>query len=141
MVHECEYLYPGGRRCRRIPKRGDALCRDHKRARRLTHDEDPAFCRHIEAWANHLITLPLDVLAAEVALALSAMHPILESRFRRTHRLLFSRAEIAIAALVEELSSSHTAPAPHSGTTAHSASPHAQQNQLHPSHPGGSPRQ
>src|SRR6185312_8521370 len=93
MVHECAHRYSDGRRCRRIPKRGETLCRDHKRSRRRTPTEDPAFCRQMVAYTDRLITLPLDVLAAEVQFALAAMHPIFDSRFSRTWRLLFSRAE------------------------------------------------
>ncbi|HKO11875.1 MAG TPA: hypothetical protein VJV22_07905 [Acidobacteriaceae bacterium] len=139
-VHECHYLYPDGRRCRRIPKRGERLCRDHKRARRSTHTEDAAFTRQIEAYADRLMSLPLDVLAAEAAFALSAMSPILESRYRRTHRLLFSRAELAIAAFVDSLESRQTPPTPPAGISSRSAYPHALQNQMHPAHPEGPPR-
>ena len=139
-VHECAFRYPEGRRCRRIPKRGETLCRDHKRARRQTHTEDAAFTRQMEAYADRLMTLPLPHLAAEVQFALAAMQPILSSRFSRTYRLLFSRAEIAIATLAEELQSRQSPPAPLAGISSRSAYPHAQQNQMHPSHPGASPR-
>ena len=140
MVHECAYRYPDGRRCRRIPKRGETLCRDHKRSRRRTPTEDPAFCRQMVAYTDRLITLPLDVLAAEVQFALAAMHPIFDSRFSRTWRLLFSRAEIAVAALAEELQIRQTPPGPTPGIASHGAYPHASQNQVHPPHTGGSPR-
>ena len=140
MVHECNHRYPDGRRCRRIPKRGEPLCRDHKRSRRQPHTEDPAFIRQMEAYADRLITLPLDVLAAEVQFALAAMHPILDSRFSRTWRLLFNRAEIAVAALAEELQIRQRPPAPPAGISPVSAYAHAQQNQMHPPHLGGSPR-
>ena len=136
-VKECAYRYPDGRRCRRIPKRGEPLCRDHNRARRLTHTEDAAFRRQMEAYADRVITLPLPRLAAEVQFALSAMHPIFDGRFSRTWRVLFNRAEIAVAALDEELQIRQTPP---TGIASHSAYPHAQQNQMHPSHPAGSPR-
>ena len=135
MVPECTYLYPDGRRCRRIPKRGERLCRDHKRARRLTHTEDVAFSRHVEAYADRLIGLPLDVLAGEVGLALADMRPIIESRFGRTYRLLFSRAEIAVAALAEELKS--VPPPPDPGIASRSACAYPQPNQMHPPHFGG----
>jgi len=138
MVPECTYLYSDGRRCRRIPKRGERLCRDHKRARRLTHTEDAAFTRQVEAYADRLIGLPLDVLAGEVELALSGMEPILSSRFARTYRLLFSRAEIAVAALAEELKS--VPPPPNPGIASRSAYAHPQPNQMHPPHFGGLPR-
>ena len=140
MVHECAHRYPDSRRCRRIPKRGETLCRDHKRARGQPRAEDPAFTRQMEAYADRLITLPLDVLAAEVQFALAAMHPIFDSRFSRTWRLLFGRAEIAVAVLAEELQIRQTLPARPAGIASHGAYPHAQQNQLHPSHTGGSPR-
>jgi hypothetical protein len=140
MVHECAYLYPDGRRCRRIPKRGETLCRDHKRARRQPQTEDAAFTRQMEVYADRLMTLPLSRLAAEAQFALAAMQPILSSRFARTYRLLFSRAEIAVAALAEELQARQAAPARPAGISSDGAYPHAQQNQMHLSHPGGSPR-
>ena len=139
-VNECAYLYPEGRRCRRIPKRGERLCRDHKRARRQTHTEDAAFTRQMEAYADRLMTLPLSRLAAEAAFALSAMSPILESRFRRTHRLLFCRAELAIAALVDGLESRQSPPRPLPDISFDSAYAQVFQNQMHPSRPGGPPR-
>jgi hypothetical protein len=31
MVEECQFHYADGRHCRRIPKRGEVFCRDHRR--------------------------------------------------------------------------------------------------------------
>jgi hypothetical protein len=31
MVEECQFHYADGRHCRRIPKRGETFCRDHRR--------------------------------------------------------------------------------------------------------------
>lgn len=101
MLHECEYVYPTGRTCRRIPKRGERLCRDHKRARRLPSSEDAAFYRHLEIYDNHLRRLPPDRLADEVQYALIQLYPVLHGRLCRAHRLIFSRGLLAIATLTE----------------------------------------
>lgn len=100
-VQECEYLYPSGRTCRRIPKRGERLCRDHKRARRQPSSEDAAFYRNLQAWTEHLERLTVDQMAVEVLYALGELYPVLHSRLSRAHRLIFSRALLAIAELTE----------------------------------------
>jgi len=52
-------------------------------------------------------------------------------------RLLFSRAEIAVAAIAEELKFVQAPPDPLAGIAWHSAYAHRQQNQLHRSPTGG----
>jgi hypothetical protein len=101
MVHECTYLYSDGRRCRRIPKRGERLCRDHKNARRLPASEDAAYYRRLEIYDNHLRRLSPDQLAVELQFALVRLSQVLQRRLSRSHRLVFSCALLAIATLME----------------------------------------
>ncbi|HKR27138.1 MAG TPA: hypothetical protein VJS11_06770 [Acidobacteriaceae bacterium] len=101
MLQECQYAYPDGRTCRRIPKRGERLCRDHKNARRLPASEDAAYYRRLEIYDNHLRRLAPDQLAQEVQFALIRLYPVLQRRLSRAHRHIFSCALLAIATLTE----------------------------------------
>ncbi|HLJ79132.1 MAG TPA: hypothetical protein VKT75_17055 [Acidobacteriaceae bacterium] len=101
MLQECQYAYPDGRTCRRIPKRGERLCRDHKNARRLPASEDAAYYRSLEIYDYHLRQLSPDQLAQELQLALIRLHPVLHGRLSRAHRLILSRALLAVATLTE----------------------------------------
>ena len=101
MLQECQYAYPDGRTCRRIPKRGERLCRDHKNARRLPSSEDAAFYRRLEAYDQRLRHLSPDQLAQELQLALVRLYPVVHGRLSRAHRLVFNCALLAIATLME----------------------------------------
>ena len=95
-VQECAHLYPDGRHCRRLPKRGHRLCHGHQHPRRLPGREDAAFHQQMFAWVDRLHALPLDDLLHILAGCLSDLTPILERKASRRHRLVFTRATIAI---------------------------------------------
>ena len=42
MLAECSYRYPDGRNCRRIPRRGESLCPDHRRQAAVRHRTEAA---------------------------------------------------------------------------------------------------
>jgi hypothetical protein len=64
MVQECAHLYENGRKCRRIPKRGQPLCPAHRspRRRRSPLEENEAFMEEIFAFAERLKAMALDDL-------------------------------------------------------------------------------
>ena len=103
MVHECEHFYETGRKCRRITKRGEALCPGHQpNPRRSIHD-DPVFHRQIAGWIAQLRATDATDLLCCLQDALTAIQPIIESKTTRANYIRFARASAVVAIVVERL--------------------------------------
>jgi hypothetical protein len=94
MVEECVHILPSGRKCRRIPKRGQKFCSSHRpgRRRRPPLHEDHAFRQQMFAFVERLQTLSLPDLLYETTGLLTDIHLLIDRRCSRPHRLAFSRA-------------------------------------------------
>lgn len=103
MVHECEHFYETGRKCRRITKRGEALCPGHRpNPRRSLHDE-PAFMREVAVLAEHLRAAGDDDLFLALQDALAAILPAIERKASRAGYLPFARASVVVCIAVERI--------------------------------------
>ena len=104
MVHECEYIYETGRKCRRIPKRGESLCPGHRpHARRSVHDE-PEFQRQIAAFIDQLRAADTFSLVCCLQDAMRTIQPIIERKSSRATYIPFARAAVVVAIAVERFS-------------------------------------
>lgn len=103
MVQECTFLFPDGRRCRRIPKRGEKLCHGHKRRRRLPAEMDALFLQQMDAWVEHLNDLPLQTLLSTLQESLADIQELIERKSSRRHRLLFHRAVVAVTCAIDHV--------------------------------------
>ncbi len=111
MVNDCAYIYEEtGRRCRRIPRRGESLCLAHTSLRPQPGDEDAAFNRLMSAWAERLHNIPLDHLLEALQTSLEGIHEIIQSKSSRRHRMAFGRAVIAVGIANERLVDALAAP-------------------------------
>jgi hypothetical protein len=103
MVHECEHFYETGRKCRRITKRGEALCPGHQpNLRRSVHDE-PAFARQIDGFVQQLRAIDDTTLLCCLQDALNIIQPIIESKTTRANYVRFARASVVVGITVERL--------------------------------------
>ncbi|HUB18307.1 MAG TPA: hypothetical protein VL990_06710 [Acidobacteriaceae bacterium] len=96
MVEECIHVFPDGRKCRRIPKRGHRFCPAHRPHRGRTPLENEAFHREMFAFCDRLQALSLPALLAETNGALADIQGVIERYASRRHRLAFTRATIAV---------------------------------------------
>lgn len=107
MVHECQHIYETGRKCRRIPKRGEDLCPghrpNHRPDRRCSAHDDPAFSRQLEAFAAQLQTIDSCGLLSCLQDALTDIQPIVERKSSRATYAPFARASIVIAIALDRL--------------------------------------
>lgn len=104
MVHECEYIYETGRKCRRIPRRGESLCPGHRpHAKRSVHDE-PDFQRQIAAFIAQLRAADTLSLVCSLQDALTAIQPIIERKSSRATYVPFARATVVVAIAIERFS-------------------------------------
>ena len=109
MVHECEYIYETGRKCRRIPKRGESLCPGHRpQHKRSVHDE-PDFQRQIAVFIDQLRSADTLSLVCCLQDAMRTIQPIIERKSSRATYLPFARAAVVVAIAVERFSAT---PAP-----------------------------
>lgn len=109
MIHECEYIYETGRKCRRIPKRGESLCPGHRpHGKRSVHDE-PDFQRQIAAFIDQLRAADTLSLVCCLQDALRAIQPTIERKSSRAAYVPFARAVVVVAIAIERFSAT---PAP-----------------------------
>jgi hypothetical protein len=108
MVHECQYIYETGRKCRRIPKRGETLCAGHRpdAVRRRSLHEQPDFTRQLSALAEQLSALDLTTLLGILLDSFAAISNILERDATRPAYTAFARANIALSIAIRRLSES-----------------------------------
>ncbi|HEX4065352.1 MAG TPA: hypothetical protein VHZ09_04955 [Acidobacteriaceae bacterium] len=109
MIDTCAHVYPDGRLCRRIPKRGESLCPGHRR--RSAESGDEVLERQMEAWSDHLHALPIEQIFATAVESLNVIGPVIERRFPRKHRTAFIRAAISVAVAAEMLEAVLASPA------------------------------
>jgi hypothetical protein len=102
-VSECAYAYPDGRRCHRLPARGEALCRDHRRGQIVTHRQDEeAFVAEHLAFADHLRGHSLTAILDELQQALIVLEPLEDNPRTPYHvRAALTRASIAVSAALD----------------------------------------
>jgi hypothetical protein len=110
MIDTCTYVYPEGRPCRRIPKRGESLCPSH-RPRRHAETKDELFERQMFAWGEHLQALPLDQLLETTRQSLARISPLIERRISRPYRAVYARAAMAAGVTAETLEAARARPA------------------------------
>lgn len=115
MVQECEFDYGNGRRCRRVPKRGEIFCRDHRRGSAQLRSEFPAAAsasaHHRDASRPHrraralppLGGLDLDELILHIAASLQALEPLVRSSASSSELLLYQRARTAAGFAIERV--------------------------------------
>jgi hypothetical protein len=105
MVQECAHLYENGRKCRRIPRRGDPLCPAHRspRRRRSPLEENEAFMDEIFDFASRLKAMPLDDLFYATGQMLANIQVLIDRRSSRRNRMDFCRATAAISVTVDRL--------------------------------------
>lgn len=104
MIAECTYLYPDGRHCRRLPRRGESLCRDHRRlvsAPRKTEADDEAFSRQMFAAVDEICALPLDQMLNHLSDCLNGLHLFVEAKASSIERARYHRAVIAAGAAMD----------------------------------------
>lgn len=105
MVEECVHILPDGRKCRRIPKRGQKLCPAHRSRRRprAPFEEDQAFVQEMTAFIRSLKTIQTaDLLYGTVGF-LGDLQPLIERRLSRRHRVTFHRASVALSVSADRL--------------------------------------
>lgn len=103
MIPECQHIYETGRKCRRIPKRGETLCPGHRPSSTRSHHDDPDFARRLLAYAQQLRDLSLEVLLRTVQDDLTVIQPIVERKSSRATYTPFARAFVAVTVAVEQM--------------------------------------
>ena len=107
MIAECTYLYPDGRHCRRLPRRGESLCRDHRRlaARRpataATDRDEDAFDQQMRQAAEEIRAMPLPAKLEHLCDCLNTLHDFIEARASSAERSSYTRASIAAVAALD----------------------------------------
>lgn len=102
MAPECTYIYPDGRKCRRIPRRGEVLCRDHRRlvSARPPSDEE-AFNQQMTLVCEQLSALHLDQVLEDLSESLNVIYPFVESLASSVERTAYTRATIACTIAID----------------------------------------
>jgi hypothetical protein len=123
MVEECTHICANGRKCRRIPKRGQALCPAHRPSRRRLRslEEDAAFGQQMSSWVERLRAMELVTFLSQTQAALSDLQPIINRRLSRRDRAAYTRATIAVTVAIDRLDETEPglrAPSPAAGQTA-----------------------
>jgi hypothetical protein len=105
MVQECAHLYENGRKCRRIPKRGQPLCPAHRspRRRRSPLEENEAFMEEIFAFAGRLKAMAIDDLLYATGEMLANIHVLIDRRSSRRDRMDYCRATSAITVTADRI--------------------------------------
>lgn len=98
MFEECVHILADGRKCRRIPKRGQKLCPAHSAPprRRTPLEENDAFQRDMASFLDHLNPLPLPELLNQTVGLLAEIHLLIDRHASRRDRLAFARATAAV---------------------------------------------
>jgi len=105
MIVECSYLYPDGRHCRRLPRRGETLCRDHRRlaARQplrpaLTDSGKQAFDQQMQQAAEEILSMSLPDMLCHLGDCLNALEELMESKASSAEFAQYTRATMAVTA-------------------------------------------
>ncbi len=105
MVEECVHLFPDGRKCRRIPKRGQKLCPAHRSQphRRAPLEEKEAFYKEMVAFIAHLEAMETADLLYATTGFLADIHALVDRCSSRRHRIAFHRATASVGIAVDRL--------------------------------------
>ncbi|HTV16520.1 MAG TPA: hypothetical protein VME68_17505 [Acidobacteriaceae bacterium] len=109
-IPECQFQYAGGRHCRRIPKRGAAFCRDHRRIVRALpapasgSSRDPRPARHEHALLR-LGGLGLDQLVLEISRSLQALEPLVRGSASSEEFFRYQSARTAAEFAIDRVAS------------------------------------
>jgi hypothetical protein len=103
MVHECQHIYETGRKCRRIPKRGQDLCPGHRPGPSRSHHDDPDFARQLLGYIQQLHGLSLEALFCALQDDLALIQPIVQRKSSRARYAPFARAFVAVTVAIEQL--------------------------------------
>jgi len=105
MIEECIHLMANGRKCRRIPKRGQKFCPAHQphRRRRGFLEEDEAANRQISEMIGRLHAMPLDDMLYTTGNLLNEIYPVMDRRCARRDRLAFVHALSAVQVSAERI--------------------------------------
>lgn len=105
MVQECVHILADGRKCRRIPKRGQKLCPIHRphRRRPTPWQQDQEFGRQTLAFLDKLQALNFEDLIETTGVALSDILEIVFRRSCRRDRLAFARAAHAVSVTLDRV--------------------------------------
>lgn len=104
MVPECSYLYPDGRNCRRTPRRGESLCRDHRRHAAAVPGSDPdeeAFYQQLFQFNDQVSALPLDRMLLDLVECLSCLQVFVEAKASSMERTRYHHAVILATAALD----------------------------------------
>jgi hypothetical protein len=102
MVHECQHIYETGRKCRRIPKRGEDLCPGHRPHGKPSFHDQPDFVHRLTGFVEQLRSLSLPETLAILQDALSDIQPIIERKSSRATYEPFARASAAVGIALEQ---------------------------------------
>jgi len=103
MVHECQFVYETGRKCRRIPKRGEDLCPGHRPNPNRSHHDNPGFALRLLGYADQLRLLSLEALCCTLQDDLARIQPIVDRKSSRAVYEPFARAFVAVTVAIEQL--------------------------------------
>lgn len=107
MIAECTYLYPDGRHCRRLPRRGESLCHDHRRlvargpAHTATDRDEEAFNQQMREAAEEILAMPLPAKLEHLRDCLNALHGFIEAKASSEERSDYTRATMAAVAALD----------------------------------------
>jgi len=104
MIPECTFLYPDGRNCRRIPRRGESLCPDHRRQAAIHRREaagEQAFLQLMNQAADEIIRLPLDGMLDHAQECLMDVEAFIAANAPAHQRVRFMRAVTAVTAAID----------------------------------------
>lgn len=123
MIEECQFQYENGRNCRRIPKRGEIYCRDHRRWSTPLRRSLPAPARpsrpataapmhpaapcdpapHARRALPALPGMPLDGLLRDILGSLLALEPLVRTSASSLKAQRYQRACAAAAYAAERV--------------------------------------
>jgi hypothetical protein len=109
MAPECTFVSPDGRKCRRIPRLGEPLCRHHLRlAAARSPESEEQFDQLMDEAAGHIAALPLDKVLDHLAACLASLNPLVQSRASAGERENYTRATIAASTAIDCLGAQST---------------------------------
>lgn len=114
MFEECIHILADGRKCRRIPKRGQKLCPVHSapRQRRAPLEENDAFQQEMNSFVDRLNALPLPLLLNEAIGLLAKIRLLIDRHASRRDRLEFARAAAAVGIAGDRMEDASHGPLP-----------------------------
>jgi hypothetical protein len=104
MVRTCSHVYSSGKTCGRIPRRGETLCRDHRRAHPVEPGLDrSAFEAEMFRECERVALLPLDQVLDAAQEHLVAIYSFMERRTSPRLHAHYTKATIALTNAIDRL--------------------------------------